>query len=144
MDQGLVVAILVGVIVLLVGLLTLLVVAAVLLALANRRAEAAARERARPKERPRKVRTAPSPGPTAPAASPPPGMAFASPTSADEAATEVMSARHLAALFESEENTGTTEVRGLLGDDGHLQLEDTEETTELGRDDSAKASAKKN
>jgi len=134
-QQGLVIAILVAVIVLLVGLLALLVLAAAGLAWNNRqadKAEALARKKAQERVRKMPARDVPSPTPISRVAGPPPGMDFVDVASADEAATEVMSSRQVAEMFANEEITGTTEVRSLgPTDEGHLQLEDTEETTEV-------------
>ena len=134
MEQGLVIAILVAVIVLLVGLLALLVLAAAILAYNNRQQDKReARSRKQQQERVRKMppRDVSTPTPISRIASPMP-LDFVVPADADEAATEVMNSRAVAAFYDTEDDTGTTEVRSRGSDDGHLQLEDTEETTEVG------------
>ena len=134
MEQGLVIAILVAVIVLLVGLLALLVLAAAILAYNNRQQDLRdAKARKQQKERVRNMppRDVSTPTPISRMATPMP-LEFVVPADADEAATEVMNSRAVAAFYDTEDDTGATEVRSHAPDDGHLQLEDTEETTEVG------------
>lgn len=143
MDQSLVIAILVGVIVFLLGILFLLVAASAVLVWTNRRLErqhevarrdAFERARARPP-----ITEPPTPTPISRMAVPPevwdtgPGLGPEfDPYAADEAATEVIGQRHIAAFYDYDEDTGTTEVRS-TNIEAELHLDDTDETTKVGR-----------
>jgi hypothetical protein len=132
-DQTLVIAVLVGAIILLIGLLILLAAAALAMLLLQRRAAQRRRRSIRMPPRSGPPLNTPSPTPVSRVVGPPPFIEEFDPASADEVATEVMTSEHLQHFLDEDTETGTTEVRGPNPLAGELTLDDTEETTAIGR-----------